>query len=224
MDPATKRLGLIAAALGSGLLAVVGAWTVAGHHGGAVPVIAPPSGPMRVKPADPGGMQLSANEALLSQAPTDSGNDKLAPSPEQPNPQALRPPPKQEVPTPLPSSAPAPTPATTPAPTPASTPVRATKASVAAPAAKAEVAPSSGRVLVQLGALPTEQAAKDQWLLLQHRLPDLLRGREPVLSKAELSGHTWWRIRTGGFVDPAAAKSFCDKIRAKGEGCDVLKS
>ena len=76
---------------------------------------------------------------------------------------------------------------------------------------------------MQLASLPTEQAAKDQWALLQRRLPDLLHGREPALSKVDVGGHTWWRVRTGGFADPAEAKSFCDKIRAKGEGCDALK-
>ncbi len=79
-------------------------------------------------------------------------------------------------------------------------------------------------MMVQLGALPTEQAAKDQWSLLQRRLPDLLHGRQPVVSRTEISGHTWWRVRTGGFADPTAAKGFCDKVRAKGEGCDVLRS
>ncbi|HEX5325600.1 MAG TPA: hypothetical protein VFW75_02930, partial [Acetobacteraceae bacterium] len=99
LDPATRRLALIAAGLGSALLAVVGAWSITGHHHGAVPVIAPPSGPMRVKPENPGGMQLTASQELFAATHADDTDQgKLAPPPEIPDPQALRPPPKPAAP------------------------------------------------------------------------------------------------------------------------------
>jgi cell division protein FtsN len=225
MDPATKRLAVIAVALGSALLAVVGAWSVIGHASNGVPVIAPPAGPMRVKPADAGGMQLSANEDLLSQGPMDTTDGKLAPPPETPDPQALRTP-VQPAPAPVTTAAAPPQPITpvVPAPAAAGKPVATATPVAPKPPTAAETAPSAGHMMVQLGALPTEQAAKDQWLLLQHRLPDLLHGRQPVVTRTEIGGHTWWRVRTGGFVDPAEAKGFCDRVRAKGEGCDVLRS
>ncbi|HEY6433330.1 MAG TPA: SPOR domain-containing protein [Acetobacteraceae bacterium] len=225
MDPATKRLAVIAVALGSALLVVVGAWSVIGHGSGGVPVIAPPAGPMRVKPADAGGMQLSANEDLLSQGTMDPTGGKLAPPPEAPDPQALRAP-VQPAPMPVASVAAPPQPVAPAVPALASAGKPAATAAPVAPKvpSAAEPVPAAGHMMVQLGALPTEQAAKDQWSLLQRRFPDLLRGRQPVVSRTEISGHTWWRVRTGGFTDPTEAKGFCDKVRAKGEGCDVLRS
>jgi hypothetical protein len=77
--------------------------------------------------------------------------------------------------------------------------------------------------MVQLAALPTEEAAKQQWALLQHHLPDLLRGHDPAISKVEVEGRLWWRVRTGGFADPAAARVFCDQVHAQGGACDVIR-
>lgn len=228
MDPATRRLALIAAILGGTLFAVIGAWSlVSHHHHGAevriganeVPVIQPPSGPMRVKPTNPGGMQLSAAEQDLFGGSGDGSDDqgKLAPAPETPDPAALRAPP----PPPAPASAPAPTPArivAAAAPAPAPAPVVATPAPAPAPVAK-----PVGRIEVQLAALPTEQAAKDEWSLLQRKMPDL-KARSPLITPADVNGKTWYRLRTGGFADPAAAKTFCDQARGKGLNCDVPRA
>ena len=101
MDPATRRLALTAAVLGGAFLAVVGAWSLVGHrhHGtdirigtNEVPVIEPPPGPMRLRPTNPGGMQLSAAEQDLFGGTGDGGQEKLAPAPETPDPAALQPP------------------------------------------------------------------------------------------------------------------------------------
>lgn len=220
MDPATRRLALIAAILGGTLFAVIGAWSlVSHHHHGAevriganeVPVIQPPNGPMRVKPTNPGGMQLSAAEQDLFGGSGDGSDDqgKLAPAPETPDPAALRAPPP----------APAPTPVAAPAPAPAPAPIVA-----AAPAPPpAPVAKPVGRIEVQLAALPTEQAAKDEWTLLQRKMPDL-KVRSPLITPADVNGKTWYRLRTGGFADSAAAKAFCDQARGKGLNCDVPRA
>jgi hypothetical protein len=39
MDPATRRLALIAGGLGGALLVIVGGWSVVGHRSGTVPVV-----------------------------------------------------------------------------------------------------------------------------------------------------------------------------------------
>ena len=51
MDPNTRRLALIAGSIGGVLVLLVGAWSVAGHGHGGVPVIEPDAGPVKVKPS-----------------------------------------------------------------------------------------------------------------------------------------------------------------------------
>ena len=232
MDPATKRLALIAAGLGSALLVVIGLWSLDNHHGGAasVPVIQPPPGPMRVKPANPGGMKLAPDDGMLSLGSAGGdGTDTLAPPPESPDLQALRPPPKPvaAVSAPVPPAAPAPAavgmlpPGSPPLPVP---PIPEPPSVSSGPAASpSAVSPSGTPVTVQLAALPTEAAARQQWALLQRRLPDLLHGRSVAISQVDLGGHPWWRVRTAGFTGPAAADSFCEQVRAKGAACDVVR-
>ena len=241
MDPATRRLALTAAVLGGAFLAVVGAWSLVGHrhHGtdvrigtSEVPVIEPPPGPMRLRPTNPGGMQLSAAEQDLFGGTGDGGQEKLAPAPEAPDPAALQPP--APPPSATATPAPAPAPAQTASPTPAPAAATATiSAPVTPPAPAPQTAPAvaavpppatnpTGHVEVQLAALPTEQAAKDEWVRLQRKLPDL-KGHSPSITSADVNGKTWYRLRTGGFADPAAAKTLCDQARGKGLSCDVPK-
>ena len=88
MDAATKRLAIIAAAIGGALLLLVGVWSLSGHHGG-VPVVEAESRPLRTKPDQPGGMQVAGeNETILSGVT--GGKDAMAPPPEVPAPQALK--------------------------------------------------------------------------------------------------------------------------------------
>ena len=123
MDPATRRLALIAAGLGAALLVLIGAWSMTGPSQTGLPVIAPQAGPLREKPAHPGGMQVAgAGQAIFGHtggaADTPSGG-VMAP-PERPDLAALRAPPA-----PPPAAS-----ATGPAPGPAIAP--ATSASSAA--------------------------------------------------------------------------------------------
>ena len=90
LDPLTRKLALIACGVGGLLLVGIGGWTVLGHRNTAVPVVQAENGPIRVKPANPGGMQISgANEDIMSGG-SKPGDGKLAPAPEAPNPQGLR--------------------------------------------------------------------------------------------------------------------------------------
>jgi SPOR domain len=219
MDPATRRLALVAGGLGGALLAIIGGWSVMGHRGTAVPVIQADSRPIRVKPENPGGMQIAgSNEDLPGGAETNGG--KLAPPPEAPAPQALLAPP------PLPATVAAPAPAPVPA---AAAPVAARPAAPpASPADKRGVAPASERAapaakgaLVQLAAVTSEDAARSEWQRLEKRMPDLFGHRQPAFSKTEHSGHTLWRLRTGGFSDVVQATAFCERVHAKGANCSI---
>jgi hypothetical protein len=220
MDPLTKRLALISCCLGGALIVVVGGWSMIGHHSGAVPVVQAENGPIRVKPANPGGMQISgANDDILS-GDGNLGDDKLAPPPEVPDPQQLRAA-SMAVSTSAPVHAPvvarAPEAASVPAPMIAAMPVDA-KPTAAVPN---HTVPAGKGALVQLAAVRSEADAKSEWDRLSKRMPDLLAQHHPAISKIDRDGTTLWRVRTGGFADMTQAKDFCDRVRAKGSGCTV---
>jgi hypothetical protein len=86
-DPLTRRLMLIAGGLAGALVLIVVAWSSVGHHGGAVPVVQADQRPVRVKPANPGGMQIPGLSADAGDSAAAAGT--LAPAPETPDPQAL---------------------------------------------------------------------------------------------------------------------------------------
>jgi len=227
MDPLTKRLVMISCGLGATMVVVVGGWSLLNRHSGTVPVVEAVSGPMKVKPANPGGMQIAgANDDVLSGG--GGGTDgKLAPPPEMPAPQALRAPPPPPV-----AAPPVPTPAAPPAIVAAPVKPVDTKTvptpdkhvtAVVAPTGKETSAPSGKDTLVQLAAVRSEADAKSTWERLTKRMPDLLGQHHPAFSKVDHDGRTLWRIRTGGFADITQAKDFCGRVRAKGESCTVAE-
>ena len=75
--------------------------------------------------------------------------------------------------------------------------------------------------MVQLAAVDSEAAATTEWQRLSRKAPDLLGDRKLAVSRTEKDGTTFWRVRTGGFADIAAAGEFCRKARAKGLGCSI---
>jgi SPOR domain len=214
MDPATRRLALIAGSLGATLLAIVGGWSVMGHRSTAIPVIQADGRPIRVKPENPGGMQIAgSNDEMSGGADTTGG--KLAPPPEAPAPQALLAPPPAAVAAPV-AAPPAPA-----AAKPAAEKPMAPAEKHAVASAPERAPPAAKGALVQLAAVTSEEAARTEWQRLEKRMPDLFGHRQPAFSKTERSGHTLWRVRTGGFSDVAQATAFCERVRAKGAGCSI---
>ena len=209
MDAATRRLVLVASGLGLLLLLGMGVWTFSGHRSAGVPTIEADTRPLRVKPENPGGMIVAgANDQVLGGKGDGEAGD-LAPEAERPDPQALRA--QRQV-----ASAPAPEPAAAAVPAEPPAPIAS-----AAPAAVKPATPATGSMLVQVAAVETEAAAATEWHRLARKAPDLLGDRKPVIVKAERDGKTFWRVRTGGFADTAAAAEFCRKLRAKGLGCSI---
>ena len=77
------RVGMVAAGV---LVLGLGGWGVFGRHSSVVPVIEADSSPIRVKPDNPGGMQVAGADELGDS----SGGETMAPAAEAPAPQALR--------------------------------------------------------------------------------------------------------------------------------------
>ena len=223
MDPATRRLALIAGGLGGALLVIIGGWSVMGHRSGAVPVVQADSRPMRVKPENPGGMQIAgANEDILSggpghqrrQAGAAAGSPRASGAAQAAATAARR----DAAPAPAPFVA---APAAPKAAAPASPKAIAEKPAATPDKHAAAAAPAGKATLVQLAAVSSETAAKTEWERLQKRMPDLLDRHQPAISKTERDGRTLWRVRTGGFADVSQANSFCERVRSKGAGCSV---
>ena len=216
MDPATRRLAMIAGGLGGVLLAVVGGWTLIGHRNAAVPVVQADSRPIRVKPENPGGMQVAGADADILSGGTESKDGKLAPAAGSTRAAGaaplhlLRRPSSRQ---------------------PCRRRFRRWLAATAE-AGRSQAGRRAAGEARRRPRLPTarwsnsppfssEDAAKSEWQRLSKRLPDLLGQRKPAFSKTEHDGKALWRVRTGGFADVAQATAFCEKVRAKGAGCSV---
>jgi hypothetical protein len=171
------------------------------HHG--VPVIEPLAGPIRVKPADPGGMKVMGAEDV---APVGAA-ERLAPPPERPEIAALR---ARVRAAHVPPVAPSP-------------PVQKAAAVVPAPAVQGPSMQglSMQGPAVQLAAFDSADLAEQDWGRLATRMPELFGSRKPEVVRADVHGRTLWRLRTGGFASETQALEFCTKVRAHGGDCSL---
>lgn len=210
------------------------------------PLIEADARPIKVRPDNPGGLRVPNQDELIfdrnrGARPATQGG--LAPEAENPRVDQLRqqlaeraaqeaarsaPPPAAPAQPAAPQAAPRSAPqATAPAaPAPPATTSALTAPSLPAPVpANAErFAPvANGRAQVQLGALPSEAAARGEWDRLQKRVPELLGNRRVSLAPFDREGQTTlYRIRTGGFADAATARAFCDEMKTRSIPCMVV--
>ncbi len=84
--------------------------------------------------------------------------------------------------------------------------------------------PHPRNLTVQLSAAKSEAQALNDWNQLAKRLPDLFAQHHALFQKTNEPGAAPWRLRTGGFADPAQAKAFCDKVKARGGQCSIVES
>jgi hypothetical protein len=215
-DTSMRNLALAAVAIA--MVVMGGVWVLSRHHHAGVPVIEAESTPLRIKPANPGGLQVAGADDAVPPDGNGTENDSLAPPPEAPAPQALRQdaqagakPPAVIAPA-LPPAPLPPPPQLAPVP---ETPLPLPRAAPAPPPARA------GGTQVQLAALESEAAANAAWQQMAQRMPELFAGRSPDVVRIERDGHVFWRLRTGGFQDIAEATAFCAKLRARGAGCAI---
>ena len=202
---ATAIAVVLVAAVGvAGTMYMVGQRAPSGE--GLPTLIEAPDTPYKVRPADPGGLDI-AGESETAFA-TSAGEDPDA----QLDQKGLEEAPRIAVerPTPAPAPTPAPTPradplAPEPAPTPAPTP---------APAA----VPAGPKV--QLGSFTNRAQAEAAWVLLSSNYSQI-GAMTKSIEEARVDGRTYYRVR-GLAADRNAARAACEALVAAGEVCVVV--
>ena len=78
--------------------------------------------------------------------------------------------------------------------------------------------------LVQVGALPTDDAARREEQRLKKRFGDLLEGRRMFVQKATLAGlGVVYRVRIGSLRDANSAKLLCTQLQKSAQACFVIR-
>jgi hypothetical protein len=229
-----------------GTLAVGGAvyWGISRMGARVVPTIEADARPLKIRPEAPGGLVVPNQDQLVLEPPSVrraaernvTATARLDRGPESPALDLLR----QQAAPPAPQAAPpepAPSPvalnAAPPAPLPAPVaPAAPPSVTVAAPAprpvaptpvAVPAIAPAaSGKAMVQLAALSSEESARGEWERLQQRIPELA-AFQPVISRIEREGKPpLYRLRAGGLASAAAARALCAAVQAKAAPCNPV--
>ena len=192
---AGKMLGALALVL-AGIAIVVGTLFYIGREqGGSGPpeLIRAPQGPYKMKPTDPGGLDVSGESgtAFATGAGVDTDSALDVSRMDEPPP----PPPAKEG-------------------EPQRKPPNETKEPVA-PAPPAE--PGAAGSTVQLGAYGSTAKAETAWKMLSARFPEVA-----ALSKQVVPYNGGYRLRaTAG--SPAQAKAACAAVASGGENCFVVR-
>lgn len=184
--------------------------------GGSGAIIAAEKGPYKVKPDQPGGMEVEGTGdtvfATSDGRATGTATVDLSKVPEAP-----------VVGQPAPAQTPAAAP-TEAAPTVvAQVPASAGQLQARAPArraAPAQARTASGSV-VQLGSFPQASVANSSWQRLSKRF-GYLAPMTPSIEQAEVNGKTVYRLR----VDAGGAEQanqLCGKLKLAGEGCYIAR-
>ncbi|WP_310467730.1 SPOR domain-containing protein [Sphingomonas sp.] len=162
-----------------------------GEAAGAPELILAEPGPYKVKPADPGGLDVAGESETAFQTSAGEDTDANLDLDAAPEPPVVRPAPK-------------------PAPTPAADPPAAAEPVAPTPA------PAGGKgSVIQLGFFDNAAQAERAWTSLSSRFPTVA-----AMGKIVVPYKTGFRLRAGA-GSPAAAKQACQALVVAGEKCFV---
>jgi len=213
-----------------------------------VPVIHSDAAPVKEAPRDPGGMIVPGQDSVLlnREGKSNPRVEQLLPDPEQAIPRPAAPA-KQALPietSTVPSKAAMPPAIGAPAALPAAPQNPIAAAPPAAPAAPpAVIAQPSPAVItppvatnvptptvsgpgyrLQLGAVRSEEAAKQEWQRLQRAQPDILGKLTLATARVDLGEKgIFYRIQAGPIADEAAAAQSCTALKSRNVGCILVK-
>lgn len=195
---AALSLVLLAALLLVGTFFIIGRRN-SGPTTGPAELIRADARPYKVKPADPGGLDIAGESgtafATSAGADTDAKIDMNAVA---------------EAPVARPEPVPKEAPAATEQKTPAALP----------PAVPPQPAAAAGTV-VQLGAFSSGAKAEAAWKALTSRFESLASATKILIPVGNGKGGTLYRLRAGA-ASPADARTLCQTMRVAGESCVVI--
>jgi hypothetical protein len=157
---------------------------------GAPELIRAEPGPYKIKPDDPGGLDVTGDSETAYS--TSAGEDPDAALDVRQLPKEVAPPPAEPA-----------KPAEPPKPKPETTPNEAAQAAPAGPT-------------IQLGAYASTVKADTAWRLLSGRFPEVAALRKMVVN-ATVGGKPIYRLRASGSSDQTRAA--CSALKAAGENC-----
>ena len=192
---------------------------------GDVPLIRADERPTKVKPEQPGGMEVPDRDKLIYN-PTRTVVEHLLPPPEKPMARPTPPPAQTEAARPpmgsMPSEAGRPeNPSST---TQIAQPQAAGKTTAAVQLPSKPPAAKAGGPRLQLGSLRSEDAARQEWERIKRKNSDLLGSLSATPVRADLGDRgIYYRIETGPLVDPAAAERICSELKQRSIGCIIAR-
>jgi cell division septation protein DedD len=222
------------AAMGLAFLAAIGlfasglwfAYTLGTRHtmvsssGEDVPLIRADERPTKVKPQNPGGMEIPDRDKLIYTQKR-AAVEHLLPPPEKPIPRPAPPSSAaQSEASPPTASAPAlPTPAATAPPKPQQMAAKP-PGNAPPPAAESQQA-KAGAARIQLGSVRSEEAARQEWDRLKRTNADLLGSLSAAPVRADLGDKgVFYRIVTGPIAD---ADRVCRELNHRNVGCILAR-
>ena len=219
-------LALGVMALSAGALWVGYRLSVGHTPSGDIPLIRADTDPVKVKPDDPGGMEIPNRDRFVFNPTGNMPVERLLPAPETPLPRPAT------TSNPIPPAAPPtvaaapPAPAATPAPqTPTATPQAAPTVSAPPKPQTATVPPAgAGGYRLQLAAVKTPELAKSEIDRIKRQDGDLVGSLTLSVERADLGDRgVYYRIHAGPIADAAQAERVCAQLRQRGQGCILAK-
>jgi hypothetical protein len=215
-----SRRGLaIALALGVMALSAGGLWVgyrlSAGRgSSGEIPLIHADTDPIKVKPDDPGGMEIPNRDRFVFNPSGGMPVERLLPPPETPLPR----PTTTSTPQVTVTSATPPASQAAPAAAPATPPPQT--AAVPTPGSTSD---TKGYRL-QLGAEKGPEIAKQEWDRIKRQNADLVGSLSASVDRADLGARgVFYRIHVGPIADATQAERLCAQLRQRGVGCILAK-
>lgn len=111
-----------------------------------------------------------------------------------------------------------------PTPPPAETKVATAEPPPAPKSAPPAAAAAAGAYAVQVASYTDMPSAQDAWKKLSAKFGDIVGSHAADYQTADIPGKgTYYRLRVAGFDSKDSASAFCQQLKAKSQGCIVVK-